>query len=571
MRRIFLKFFLIILPVVAFFCMPALAGAAQIGEQASFFVDSSYDAFSRATLKATLIIEGEHAYFYVENDWWNGLADPNVAKAAIQDLKNEFDVNVYPKMTKVYGSLWEPGIDNDPKITILISRMREGAGGYFNSADEYARNLAANSNEHEMLYLNSLYFNITRAKSFLAHEFQHLITFYQKERLYNKTEDLWLNEARSEYAPTLLGYDDSLIGSNLEKRIIDFLRNPSDSLTEWTNLTVDYGSANLFIQYLVNHYGEQVLGEIMRSPDVGIASIDDALTNLNTGVSFADVFHNWMVANNLNNCGLDQRYCYGSNILDQILIWPTMIQTVPSLGGSEVSFSDSVKDWSGRWYELVKGNSNYDKLKIDFQSGGNFTVIYISKNADGSAQINFIRLDANNKGQGFVRDFGSKVKSVVLIPISQFKRSFFGSQEDTHQFSFQASLTNEDLVLPDSDGSVYPDGALLRAKGDYKVYVVNGAYKRWIQSSEFFKFYPHLGWASVVEVAPEDLAKYKETSLVRADGDTKVYEINGDGTKHWLNMTAQQFSQSGRKWDMVSIINNAERDFYRTGVNVMFK
>lgn len=235
----------------------------------SFFVDSSYDALNRATLKATLIEEGERAHFYVENGWWESLSSVDAAKAAIQDLKNEFDSNIYPKMTKVYGPIWEPGIDNDPKITILISRIKEGAGGYFNSADEYPQKLAAYSNEREMIYLNSLYYNASRAKAFLAHEFQHLITFYNKEKKYNLDEEVWLNEARSEYAPTLMGYDNVLVGSNLDKRISDFLRNPTDSLTEWANVTADYGSANLFMQYLVDQYGEQILTKIMQSPRAG--------------------------------------------------------------------------------------------------------------------------------------------------------------------------------------------------------------------------------------------------------------------------------------------------------------
>jgi len=35
-------------------------------------------------------------------------------------------------------------------------------------------------------------------------------------------------------------------------------------------------------------------------------------------------------------------------------------------------------------------------------------------------------------------------------------------------------------------------------------------------------------------------------------------------------MTAEQFTQTGHKWDMVFIVNDWERDFYTTGVDVMF-
>jgi len=164
---------------------------------------------------------------------------------------NEFDLVIYPKERTFFGSEWNPGLDNDKRITILVLPLIDSAGGYFNSNDEYSRTVFSNSNQREMIYLNAFYAKKPDAKSFLAHEFQHLITFYQKTVLYNLEEDIWLNEARSEYAPTLLGYDNIYPGSSLEKRTELFLDSPSDSLTEWNNKIDDYGPVNLFLQYLI--------------------------------------------------------------------------------------------------------------------------------------------------------------------------------------------------------------------------------------------------------------------------------------------------------------------------------
>ncbi|GAJ07681.1 unnamed protein product, partial [marine sediment metagenome] len=115
------------------------------------------------------------------------------------------------------------------------------------------------------------------------------------------------------------------------------------------------------------------------------------------------------------------------------------------------------------------------------------------------------------------------------------------------------------------------DGSLIRAKGDYKVYIVKGSYKRHILDSRIFDFYGHLNWANIMEVTPEERDFYKDSAWVRADGDKKVYEVNNDKTKHWLNMTAEEFYVSGRSWDGVFIVNNQERDFYRTGASVVYK
>jgi len=117
--------------------------------------------------------------------------------------------------------------------------------------------------------------------------------------------------------------------------------------------------------------------------------------------------------------------------------------------------------------------------------------------------------------------------------------------------------------------STVKEGELIRPSNDFRVYIVKGGYARWIQNPAIFKIYKHFKASDVKVVAPNDLSKYTEASLVRASGDTKVYEVNGDGTKHWLNMTAQQFSQSGRRWDMVYVINSAEVKLYKTGADVM--
>lgn len=113
------------------------------------------------------------------------------------------------------------------------------------------------------------------------------------------------------------------------------------------------------------------------------------------------------------------------------------------------------------------------------------------------------------------------------------------------------------------------DGDLIRIEGDYKVYIVMGNYRRWIQSADIFTFYSHLGFSIVKEVTKEELESYMESWLIRAEGDKKVYEINGDGTKHWINMSVEQFIISGRLWDMVYIVNSQERNFYKTGSDVL--
>jgi len=262
--------------------------------------------------------------------------------------------------------------------------------------------------------------------------------------------------------------------------------------------------------------------------------------------------------------------------MEKIKVSPTVSHILSNSGVSSVSWTDFVKDWSGHWYQFSGGNAN---LKLIFKKATSttFKAAYIIQRINGSAEIKFINFDPTGQGTDLVENFGTDVSSVTLVPVSITNTSGFGISEPFRQFSYQVSLTTEAAMssppasAPSGASPNYPDGSLIRAKGDYKVYVVNNGYKRWIQNREIFKFYPHLGWQAVIEVTPEQRDSHRDAWLVRADGDKKVYEINGDGTKHWLNMTADEFSQTGRKWDMVYVINNSERDFYRTGADVMFK
>lgn len=660
MKRIF-KFQILSLVILGgFFIFTAPLEAASLGEQINFYVDLTYDVAGRNQLSATLQTVGQNIYFYVENDYWNGLngLEKSSLRNILEDLANEFDQVIYPKERAVFGSEWNPGIDNDKRITVLATQLIKDAGGYINIHNEYPRSQFSDSNEREMIYLNTSSITDSRNKAFLAHEFQHLITFYQKTLLNGLEEEVWLNEARSEYAPTLCGYNEKYNGSYLADRVGTFLDSPSDSLTEWKNNLADYGIVNLFFHYLVDHYGTDVITRMMLNNQVGITSINQALSTLGYQESFSDVFASWAVANYLNDCQIapQNKYCY----LNKNLTYPRLhVDYSASYSGFPnliVSRSSSIKDWSSQWYRFRQGGTmatDRDTLKLDFASLGDkadFRVPYIVTDQSGQTTVQFIPLE-NQEGTAYISNFTSLNKSVIMIPFNQYKQSGFGYDESSTAFTFTASsvattpliinqlspgsgltdggfqitiqgenlstvvqivfgqititdfkIVNDqmitftapaqsagsiDILLTSSDGqeatlanaftysgnpqSNYPDGSLLRAVGDYKVYIIKGNYKRWIQKAEIFNQYAHLRWEDIIEVTPQQMAQYQEAWLIRADGDPRVYELNADGTKHWLNMTAEQFNISGRLWNMVYIVNSFERDSYATGSDILFQ
>ena len=417
--------------------------AAQIGEGQIFNVDSSYDLTGRLEITATLRKITSQIYFYIDDNWWNTLeaSSQNEIIEALNKLTEEFEYKIYPSLTSTFGSEWKPGIDKDTRITILIHPMIKEAGGYFNSGDEYPRAQFPESNEREMVYLNSQYIDSSQVNSFLAHEFMHLITFYQKEKTYGVSEDVWLNEARSEYAPTYLGYDGEYEGSNLQKRVKNFLDKPYDSLTEWKNKPYDYGVVNLFTQYLVDHYGVRILADSLAVRQTGIESLNTTLSKLGFKENFSQIFTDWTIATFVNNCNLGEKYCYLNQNLKNFRVIP-LINYLPLIGKSTLSVTNTTTNWAGNWHKFVGGKG---ELKVEFAGSPEvkFKIPYITQDSNGNYSIDFLNLDENGKGTIYISDFGGKFTSLTIIPSIQSKFSNFSEQEPSYQFFWSASIVEE--------------------------------------------------------------------------------------------------------------------------------
>ncbi len=628
--------------------------ADSLGDSQAFYLDPTYDSIKRTQVAATLHHISEKGYFYVEDKWWDSLNSYKQSQVqnSIKDLASEFDEVIYSELTEFFGDVWDPGIDNDSRITILMTKLKTGFGGYFNSCHEYAKSQCSDSNEREMVHVNADFIFDRRMKDFVAHELQHLISWNQRERLSDLVDDVWLNEMRSEYVLSLLGYDDPFSGSILETRINNFLSDPHNPLGEWKNESGDYGVIALLGQYLVNQFGEPAFSLMSKSGLVGITSINKALKDTGYSEDFDEVFTNWSLANYYNSLALGEggKYGYTDLNLKRIHVSPT-VNRFYSYG--VVNFSEKVKDWSPRWYLLQNKLATQDNsiaLKIEFQSSSqrtDFKVPYMINYQDGSHELGFIDLVGQN-GVNYIFNFAKDVDSVLIVPANHSKTVNFTSNDLSTSFILTAStvIINQPVISsispakgspsggntvvikggnfkqgievyfggvkssnvvfinetslnvvvpqhgagmvnvwaknPDGKSSVFAqgyeydlgaiiDGSLIRAKGDYKVYIIQKGYKRHILDGRIFDFYGHLNWANIIEVTPEKRDSYQDGAWFRADGDKKVYEVNEDKTKHWLNMTAEEFYVSGRRWEAVFIINNQERDFYRTGADVRFR
>jgi immune inhibitor A len=267
----------------------------EVGDRAEFWIhEEPTNAYFRTW--ATLRYITPHLYMWVEDGY-------DVDQDDLIHSAERFENETYPNNRYYFGSEWTPGVDNDPHISIFNGNV-PGVGGYYSSADEYSHLINPYSNEREMFYIN-----LDNARpgdyydGILAHEFQHMIHWHT-----DRNEDTWVNEGCAELAAYLNQYD---VGA--ADRI--FSRTPDTQLTAWAddpNLAgPNYGGSYLFMVYFLERFGDEVLRQVVASKADGIAGFDEVLADQGLGVTFEDVFADWLLANYLDAPALgDGRYGY---------------------------------------------------------------------------------------------------------------------------------------------------------------------------------------------------------------------------------------------------------------------
>lgn len=420
--------------VLLFFLLPISGSAFSVGDVESFNIESSYEAKNQNEVSAVLVKISNELLFYIDQDWWESLDQENQERigSIIYDLGVEFENHIYPKMTSTFGKEPVHTVDKSGRTTVIFHNMARGVGGYFNSGDQYSVYQNTRSNERNMIYISTSYLESPFLPGFLAHEFMHLITFNQKERRHKVVEEVWLNEARAEYIPTFLGYENN--NDNLERRMNSFLKDPNTSLTEWEGGEKDYGVINMFTHYLVDHYGVEILIDSLFSKNVGIKSINDALKKNGYSETFADIFTDWTIAIVLNDCSYGDKYCYLNPKFEGLKVLPD-IRDIPSTHSSSFSQRVPTKNWLGRWYKIVGGKDDL-VFEFDGESGLNYQVPYILCDYKDKCVIDFIELDENNNGKIVIEGF-SDYSEFIFIPSLQSKITGFNGKEKEYYFSYK--------------------------------------------------------------------------------------------------------------------------------------
>src|SRR5581483_9885324 len=333
---------------------PTTPKVYKVGDRETFWVTRDMQTSSREQVTATLRYINDVVYMWVEDG--EQVSDVGLKKSA-----DTFATKIYPTDHKYFGSEANPGVDNDPHLHILNTRTANFTLGYFGSMDVLPTNVNSQSNGREMFFVNSRAIKpgTTQYDSVLAHEFTHMVHHNQNLR----GEAGWIVEGFGDLGMELNGYS---VGHEQM-----FVTDPDLQLNAWDSqpgLQIPhYGAAYLFLSYLLNRFGIDYIRDVFSTNTTGIATIQQALDKHARGLTFDNVFADWVIANFLDNPSQGARYSYGS---DPLGIHPTVgYAQYPASG------NDTVHQYGTDYIQLLPNGKD-----VTFSFVGSDTVPIIPTN-----------------------------------------------------------------------------------------------------------------------------------------------------------------------------------------------
>ena len=325
-------------------------------------IDSETIGGVAATARAVVTDGSITATFWVgDADWGDGCsgAGPCVTQAMVDAMAAGFlqsgaGNDIYDWVTAVFGVPWGPHGNSSlippaaaQNIHILLYDIDEDGipapgtcrvAGYFSAANNYLAASISGSAERLTFFMDSPLFATpedatwevtdrrpSQIMSVLAHEFQHMIHFYQKRVLHGASRETWLNEMASEVAQDLIStklmangprgvaYDDPTAGApGIERGRLPIYNLYNDlQVTAWGGDLADYAIVYALGAYLARTYGAGLFSEIVQNDESGTDAVEAALVALGHNVSFPQVLANWAAANLLSdNTAAPARYRY---------------------------------------------------------------------------------------------------------------------------------------------------------------------------------------------------------------------------------------------------------------------
>lgn len=418
----------------------------SVGEAKSIYVDTDSSLSTFEQKSATLYATGKNCYVWIVDSYYSSTSSGNqVNESVAEKYASTFD-EIYPYITNVFGDEsneiinygensivdMESVSDTGEKINIVIydigadygSSSSSGVVGYFYAKDYYyvpsgtqvstSDSIVGKSNVGKYFYIDSAFANsdFDTTISTLAHEFQHMIDFNQKDLASLKkylageilkdeilSPDTSYNEMLSMLCEDMmqekLGLEDYASPKN---RIQNFnAYYYMSGIREYRNddyAALSYSTAYAFGSWLSRQYGGAALvSEISQNEYDGNESIVAAVNKLNgTSKSFDDLFEEFVLAITGSTESHNETYTHNQNAAETLSyesyyyypmeafnLWDSSSTTYESDGETETytfslsgttfasqykSYAYSGYDWNGPF--VLSASASVSALRADY-------------------------------------------------------------------------------------------------------------------------------------------------------------------------------------------------------------
>ncbi|AEF82348.1 fibronectin type III domain-containing protein [Leadbettera azotonutricia] len=260
---------------------------------------------------------GQHCIVYAEiSDYTNNAPEINSELAG--KIANEFDNNIYGKITGAFGAPRD--VDSNNKVILLMLDIQDGYDGKTSNAYTagffYEIDMLLNdehSNKADMLYIDTwpakvgISENMSQTYSTMAHELQHLINFslHRGASPGKNAMDLWIDEGLASAA-------EYIYGGSQKDRIEYFKQDPFGSIVQGNNFFVwedewiddilaNYATDYLFFQWLRIHASNdvEIYKNIINSSETDYRAVTQAASSrINNSLSdWNTLLSTWYAAN----------------------------------------------------------------------------------------------------------------------------------------------------------------------------------------------------------------------------------------------------------------------------------
>lgn len=395
-------------------------------QNTDFYIEPNYDLYGRSNLQTQLLRITNKFYIYIDAEWYQDYKYKTEFNDKIYNLITNFEYNTYPLLTNLFGNEDLPGIDNDPRLVLVLLPLKGGYGGYIRIADHYANSIEKHSNQGQIIYLNSSLILRTAKEVLnyeLAHEFMHLISLKQRPEI-----ETWFAEFFSELAGQL---SEKNIETITNQRAQGLIYSAEMNLIKWINQDQDYAKVYLLGMYLREQFNNQLFTQILEYDDDNELNSLKAVFKKNN-LNFEEIYLNWLIANVVNDCSLGKQYCYQNSILKDFFI-SGEVSYLPSRTQGFISATDSLIAWSNKW-KKIEGGQGTIKLTITVPKETPIKKIpYIVKSNGNQKIIGFMDFTNTETQEVYINNMGKDNKAVYFIPFIGSN----GEQDKTYYYSWQ--------------------------------------------------------------------------------------------------------------------------------------